>query len=91
MESDCTEENRTEDFCTEGNCTEENNPPEVEFFITQMAFGLIQGMMSPEDIYEGMLEANEGNKDVARYICDRAVREANLFLDSTNQHHRKAS
>lgn len=80
-EDHCVEDFCIEEFCAEEVCTEDN-PPEVELFITQMAFGLIQGMMTPEDIYEGMIEANCGDKEVAAYIRDRAVAEAREYHDT---------
>jgi hypothetical protein len=60
-------------------------PEDVSFFICQLAFGLIQGMISPEDIYEGMIIANCGDRNVARYIRDRAVEEASLYRISLKE------
>jgi hypothetical protein len=93
MENDCAEVNRTKDhcteeFCAEDNCIEEtcveepNEPEEVSFFICQMAFALLQGMVTEKDIYTGMLEANCNNKEVAEYITSRAVEEARIYRNS---------
>lgn len=51
----------------------------VTLFITQMAYALLEGRVTPTDIYEGMVLANCGDKNVARHIRDRAVAEAALY------------
>lgn len=80
--ADCTEEFCIEDHCTEASCIEEEEDASIGMFVTEMAFGLIQGMMTPDDIYEGMVEANCGNKEVARIIRDRAVAEAKEYIET---------
>ena len=82
----CTEVNRTEESYTEEACAEEacteDIPAEIEFFITLMASFLLQRRVTAEDIYEGMLEANCGDEDVATFIRDKAILEFNQMKQS---------
>lgn len=88
----CTEDHCAEEECAEETLTlagptptsaeDEEEDPNVSFFICQMAFALIEGMVTPTDIYEGMVLANCGDKDVASYIRDKAVAEATLYREN---------
>jgi len=53
-----------------------------------MSFCLIQGIVTEEDIYEGMIKTNCNNKEVAEYIKNRAIEEKNIYLNSVNANKR---
>jgi len=75
----CGEENCGEESCAEEDCGEEVEDVAISIFITQMAYLLLEGRITPDDILEGMLLKNCGDIKVAYHIRDRAVAEAALY------------
>lgn len=84
--SHCGEEHCAERQCGEGDCAEEEAWAEgedvtISLFISQMAYMLAEGRVTPKDIWEGMVLANCGDEQVATHIRDRAIAEASLYRE----------
>jgi hypothetical protein len=53
--------------------------PVVEEFITKLALLLFKGDVTPEEIYETLMEVNDNDQEAAVYCRDRAVSMAASF------------